>query len=453
MKKSVFVVLSLAVTAALALSVDDPRSTISLPITLTSSDSIQQLTVPTPMVAGSYSPDLSDIVITNAEGQNVPMAWIPADVSVQQRTHALKPHALTKTAISNNDYTQIQLNNGDINITTSKSNEAKSTVVGALLDARTLPAGEYTVGLLLDISTAEGQIVPLTIERSTDLKTWQTLAETAVVRLPDSQSATRIDVPATATHGQYIRIQWSESHTVNVTSTTLINQTTQQPATQRFDLSLSAAADTWTAHLPAVLQNQSAKLTLHTQTNNVNVPVNIHLKDGSYETYNNSIKPNAQTVLFRLTQNGQTLTNSGLNLTVPKDKRILTLIPAKGLSLPADIKASFEIPIRRVAFITSGSAPYSLRYKNHDAQTTRPIASLLPNYQTGDADKLPVATISAESVTAVFANQPDLMTATQHADASAAQKNYWLWGVLVGGVLLLVGMVLVIMKQMNRKND
>jgi hypothetical protein len=141
--------------------------------------------VPTPVVAGSYSPDLTDIVITNAGGQNVPMAWIPVDASLKQLSHTLKAHALTQTAISNNDYTQIQLNNGDISITNSKSNTPNSTVVGALLDARTLPAGEYTVGITLDIQTPAGQIVPLTIERSTDLNQWQPLAETAVVQLPD----------------------------------------------------------------------------------------------------------------------------------------------------------------------------------------------------------------------------------------------------------------------------
>jgi hypothetical protein len=454
MKKSLFVALSLAVTTTLGLSMPDPRLTITLPITLASSDSIHQLTVPTPIVAGSYSPDLTDIVITNAEGQNVPMAWIPVDASLKQLSHTLKARALTQTAISNNDYTQIQLNNSDISITTNKVNTSSSTVVGALLDARALPAGEYTVGLTLDIQTPAGQIVPLTIERSTDLNQWQPLAETAAVQLPDNPPTTRIDIPATDVHGQYLRISWTESNAVTLTNATLINQTTQQATTQKIDLHPTPAdSGALAAYLPAVLQHHPSKLTLHTETNNINVPVNIGFRDKYQETYGDTVKPAAQTVLFRLTQNGQTFTNSGINLSVPKDKNTLTLAAPKGQQLPSDLKASIELPIRRIAFIASGSAPYTLRYKNDTNPTARPIASLLPNYQTGDADKLPLASISAESVTTAFNTHPELINAAQHADQSTSRKNYWLWGVLIGGVLLLTGMVLVIMKQLNKKQN
>lgn len=454
MKKSIFVALSVVITTALALSeAVDTRTTISLPITLTSSDSIAQLTVPAPMIAGSYSPDLNDIVITNAQGQLVPMAWIPVNASLKQLSHPLKSHALTQTAISNNDYTQIQLNNGDINITTNKSNAPSNTVIGALLDVRTLPAGEYTVGLTLDIQTPAGQIVPLTIERSTDLNQWQTLTETAVVQLPDNPPTTRIDLPATDVHGQYLRIRWTESNAVTLTNATLINQTTQQTTTQKIALHLTSTdSGALAAYLPVVLQHQPFKLTLHTETNNINVPVNIGFKDKFQETYGDTVKPATQTVLFRLTQSGQTLTNSGINLSVPKKKNILTLTPPKGQQLPSDLKASIELPIRRVAFIASGNAPYTLRYKNDTEQTARPIANLLPNYQTGDADKLPIATISAEAVNSAFAAHPELNTA-QHLDKSATRKNHWLWGVLIGGVLLLASMVLIIMKQMNKKSD
>ena len=48
---------------------------------------------------------------------------------------------------------------------------------------------------------------------------------------------------------------------------------------------------------------------------------------------------------------------------------------------------------------------------------------------------------------------PQLINAAQHAGQSTTRKNYWLWGVLIGGVLLLTGMVLVIMKQLNKKQN
>jgi hypothetical protein len=94
-----------------------------------------------------------------------------------------------------------------------------------------------------------------------------------------------------------------------------------------------------------------------------------------------------------------------------------------------------------------------LRYKNDTNPTARPIASLLPNYQTSDADKLPLASISAESVTTAFNTHPELINAAQHTVPYTSRKNYWLWGVLIGGVLLLTGMVLVIMKKLNKKQN
>ncbi|GHA71523.1 hypothetical protein GCM10009007_10440 [Formosimonas limnophila] len=94
-----------------------------------------------------------------------------------------------------------------------------------------------------------------------------------------------------------------------------------------------------------------------------------------------------------------------------------------------------------------------MRYKNDTNPTARPIASLLPSYQTGDANQLPLASISAESVTTTFNTQPELINAAQHSDQPTSRKNYSLWGILISGVLLLTGMVLVIMKQLNKKQN
>ena len=456
MKKTIsMVALSLMVTTALGLSRSDPYNSIKLPITLNSSDSIQQLTVPMPVIAGSRSPELSDIVITNAQGQTVPMAWIPVDAPLQARSHTLKAHALTQAAMSNNDYTQIQLNSDEVRINVTRNNPASnSAVVGALLDARALSADAYVTRITLDLQTPVGQIVPLTLEYSSDLQNWQALANTGVVQLAGDSKTTTLDISPTRLRGQYVRIRWPENIAVTLTEAQLSSQNQQTPLTAQIDWPLSAEqGGTFSAYLPAVVRHQPFVLHLSTAMDNTNIPVNIVLSEPAATSYAvDNIRPSAQTVLFRLTQNGQTITNSPIQL-MGKNSARLSLLPPKAQQLPSDLKASIELPIRRVAFIASGSAPYTLHYAENTTSTTRPIASLLPNYQTGDADKLPVANISAESVAAVLGAHAEFIGANSHDEASQNRKNYGLWAVLIGGVLLLLGMVLVIMKQMKKKVD
>ncbi|GHA71516.1 hypothetical protein GCM10009007_10430 [Formosimonas limnophila] len=189
------------------------------------------------------------------------------------------------------------------------------------------------------------------------------------MQLPDTPPTTRIDLPATDVHGQYLRISWTESNAVTLTNATLINQTTQQATTQKIDLHLTSAdSGALAAYLPAVLQHHPSKLTLRTETNNINVPVNIGFRYKYQETYGVTVETAAQTVLFRLTQNGQTFTNSGINLSVPKNKNILP--PPKTNNFPLTSKPASSCPS------TASASSLAAAHLTHCAIKMTPIQLL-----------------------------------------------------------------------------
>ncbi|MGL4768371.1 MAG: DUF3999 family protein [Formosimonas sp.] len=431
-------------TSALALSMPDPHKTLQLPIVLNSTDSVHQLTVPTRMLVNSYSPHLHDMVVVNGQGQTVPMAWLPVAQPLQRRTHTLQAYLLSSDALQRNDYTQIQLNNGQVNITQSSTNTAHTLAVGALLDARQLPAGEYTAAVQLDIQTPAGQIVPLTLESSTDLRNWQTLAEAGVVQLPEQHQAVSLAITPTQLHGQYIRIRWPQGQQVRLNTVTVTNQVEQQPSTQSMELSLHDRGTGGLAgYLPPVLAGQNIVLHLRTQVPNSNVPVWIGLKNDIQTTQKS--KPTQHTVVFHLTQNGQTVRNGPI-VVEHQQQNVIELSAPPGQNLPADLTASIELPVRRLVFVASGSAPYVLRFKEDNADATRPLSQLLPNGLA--VEQLPVAHIDAAQVEAAFRLPYDGVALPSEPQS---QKITWLWAALIGGVVLLAGMIAVIVRQLKRQ--
>jgi len=102
-----------------------------------------------------------------------------------------------------------------------------------------------------------------------------------------------------------------------------------------------------------------------------------------------------------------------------------------------------------LVFVTSGEGPFVLAAGRELARNKfLPLASVIPGYQPGAEDKLPQAEVAsvvggASAAEAAAASAP--VKTSPLADPSGARQG-WLWAVLIGGVILLVGMAWSLMR-------
>ena len=91
-------------------------------------------------------------------------------------------------------------------------------------------------------------------------------------------------------------------------------------------------------------------------------------------------------------------------------------------------------------FVASGQAPFTLAVgKKGAANVLLPASSLIPNYKTGDEQKVSEATIDGT------VDMPNLNSAS----LASSKRSIILWVVLVFGVLALAGVAWSIIKQLK----
>ena len=150
----------------------------------------------------------------------------------------------------------------------------------------------------------------------------------------------------------------------------------------------------------------------------------------------------ADTVVYKLTTGGKTQSSGPVELlrVVTREIKIEADKKTPGFAAAPEVAVLFD-PVQLV-FLANGAGPFTLAVGAADASSAYlPLLSLMPGYQPGQENKLPLAALEsgAAAIVASGASSDGMPT-----------RSLVLWGVLIAGALALGAMAWALMKQSSR---
>ncbi len=472
--------LALPLTALSALSLplsgdgaaDQPQAyALRLPLTLAPGASLQRLALPAQVLVNLQTPNYSDVRIFNAQGQPVAMALARAEPSLatrQQRTLMAYPVLGPATAAGLDGLSlRIEERQGQrvVQINTGASNNAASAaappqLLGALLDARAV--SEPLVALALQADLPEGQPVTFSVQASRDLSHWRPLGQTVLfragaARLGESDMA--LDFADIKDH--YLRITWTGAAgqpveaAVRGATLTLSSGRVSSPPVEAA-LAPPALTDAHTLSFSLPFATPLTALRITPPGGDVLIPLRVLGRNERSQPWT----PLASSVLFRLQTAGGMQTSGPVALPGLAFRELQLKADAKtpGFSASPAIGLQFE-PVQ-IVFLASGSGPFVLAAgRAGTAGAYLPIASLLPDYRSGQENTLPLAQAelagqpgAAGTGAAPGLTAPLVVAAPSTGDALPL-RSWVLWAVLLLGVLALALMAGVLLRQMRQPSS
>lgn len=468
MKHHLPVFLYLAVCAALAASpslqaqgdkVTASAFAVQLPMKDVTVGGLHRVTLPAQVMVALQTPDYRDLRIFDANGQAMPMALtrLPSTQSQQQRMSLpAYPILGTTTAGAAQAFSLRVEESGSKRVlqidASGQPISGANKVVGALLDARAITHAAVAVDLQVEIPNA--QPIAFLLQASKNLQTWQTLADAVLYRVEGAQIATsnRLNFASFVVKDHYLRITWRDTLggevPVTVQGATLITAASQLRAPQ---VSATVAATHASAHdisfaLP--FATPLAALEIVPVGSNVLAPVRVFGRNDRSQGWRVLISG----VVYQLERAGQVQRSDRLDLGSASVREIKVEVDAKtpGFVSPPAINVWFEPT--QIVFLASGNAPYTLAAglgnSASGASAYLPMQSLIPGYESGVENKLPLVT-AAISLDAAGHATPVIAAAP--LSRFPPVRTLVLWGVLVAGALALALMAWVLMKQSGRR--
>ena len=321
--------------------------------------------------------------------------------------------------------------------------------IGALIDTRAVEPRIAAIDL--EATWPEARPVTFRVHGSTDLRQWQRLGEVTVYRF-DQQLVTpaRLVINGgVSLKGRYLRIDWGTDTDVRVAAARLESAREQLPG-RRVSAPLAlperAAKDANALEFRVPFATPLAALEIRAVAPNTLVPVDLYARQRPQEPW----APVSRQVVVALQHEGQLRRNPPLELGAASWREWRIEADARGgaFSQAPELTAWFA-PVNLV-FVTSGEGPFVLAAGRELARNKfLPLASVIPGYQPGAVDKLPQAEVASVvgggAAAAEAAATAAPVKTSPLADPSGARQG-WLWAVLIGGVILLVGMAWSLMR-------
>ena len=436
-------------TALHAADANSPAAyALRLPIALAPDAPLQRLQLPAQAMVQLQSSGYSDVRIFNAQGQPVPMALSSVATNPAERGQVKLMAFPILGAEVNTALDGLQLRieeqQGKRVVQLSTASGVASgaqKVLGALLDARDVKTP--VVAITLDADVPLAQPITFNVQASKDLKTWQQLADTVVFKTDAaSLGASTIELPMQELTGQYLRITWrgdnGQLSGVAVRSATLTTAAAGSVVTR-----VSAALATPVLITPHEFSfklpfaTPLAAMLIIPAGNNALVPVRVLGRNDRSQPW----ALLASTVIYKMTAGGKTQRSGPVALSgaAVNEIRIEADKNTPGFSAVPEVSILFD-PVQLV-FLASGEGPFTLAVGATKVPAAYlPLLSLMPGYQPGQENKLPLAMVQPGST------GPVVITSAV-ADGSMPTRSLVLWGVLMAGVLGLGAMAWVLTRQ------
>lgn len=412
------------------------------------SDPVYQTTLPKEVYQYSSGHHLSDLTITNAEGEAIPYAVVPhksiyPQMQVTEQTKPLVIFPMQTAASNSAETTNIQINTNDhqtnINVVSSE-NQGNSKPFFLFDLGKKHPA--FTK-LSLDWEGQEGKLLPVDVMTSQNLNDWTHVGDATLLKIAaNDQVIVQNNVSFnTAIKTRYLQIRPKDAtDSLALTSVHLeFNQVKDLPLPMLWQEILSVSKEQnqteTTIDFESPSRYPASHLRIELPQKNTITHVTI-LKRNSKDDPWRAVK---NTALYRLTKNEQQYTNKPIEIpnTTARYWRLRFSKTKGGIGNKNPLLSLGWVPDTMV-WNARGSAPYTLQVGDvNNTQNKVALSSLLKPNGMQKVQQLPVSNMS-------------LTEASQSLntwDRPKDNKRKWLWAGLLLGVAALASMVYSLLKQ------
>jgi hypothetical protein len=423
------------------------------PLQLPEGASLVRVELPAPALAKLQSADARDVRVFNAAGDPVPHAWItPATAAAKPledktRSYPALPLYTTTAASPPRGAVQVQISGerGRESVWVHLDGEpaAGARRLNAVLFAtreERQPLAAVDVQAQLPANTP----VRIRVSTSPDLATWTPApVRGRLFRFEGDGAPANLRLefnPPLALRERYLRLDWDAQDDVAITAVTGL-RVPAAPAPKRVRIELPPWHETeaGTADIVTGFATPLAAVVLAAPRDNTLVPVRVFGRNDNAQPW----RPLGQTVVYRLGNNGETMTNPPLELQ-GASARSLRIVATHGTTLaPAQLQVFAEFAPLQLVFVASGRGPFVLA-----AGRERSDAAALPmSTITGMLGERRIEDLPAAEVGAATEAQPGRWNSLWPGTAG---KPLMLWAVLGLGVLLLAAVAWSLLKQLNQ---
>ena len=441
----------LVASTAVAEQLSDYRT--QVPLTLSGEGPWYRLEVPMALRLAAHFGDLRDVRVFNAEGEAQAYA-LTAGAAEQSETR-------TATAVKWFPlYSDVDAPAGAPAIRVERTTSGTIVEVGPEAVTRTDQHDQVLRGWLLDASAVDAPLNTLSldwqsgkdgfqrfsIEASDDLQNWSRWDDGQVARLAfaDERIEQR-DISLPGQRARYLRLLWLAPQQAPQLTAAELSSTTHSrvPAPLSWSDALPSVAGKegeYSVDLPVPLPLELLRVEL-SQANTL-APVSVSTRRDAKDSW----QPLARGLLYRLPENGKEVIHDELQLPGQWVQHLRLQVDPRGggLGKAAPI-VRIGVRATQLVFLARGDAPYVLALGNANGKANSlPLATLIPGYDDQRLAKLGLA----KAGEAVASATP---SATAAPAASVDWQRYGLWGVLLVGVALLIGMALSLLRSQNAK--
>ena len=429
------------------------RATVSAP----AGSSIVRVALPPTSLAAMRSVDGADIRVFNASGALLPFALINAAAQTPQSTETIGPkipalpiYALESTSAST---PTLRIEEGPKGRVIQYSGSSAPTATtrearGLLFDTRSIEGDVRAVDLTGVLPV--GSIVKLSLDASTDLKTWRSLASDAPVfdfgaGAPSSRRV--VLASAQSLKNQYVRLTWSGAAPLPIDALQIVSANAAA-AVAPLRVEHGAPSNATDEAVEWTLSTGLRASAMHLQTSapNALMPVRILTRPRVGDPW----RVVTSTVVYRLNaaSAGGSNTNPSVALSAPLDMHV-RVEPHAGYRLAGvPLTLALEYPPMHAVFVASGNGPFVVASgKSALVSAALPVATVMPGYVSGAEYALPVLQAIAVGGTDAAGSG----AATSSAMPSWINKSTLLWAVLGLAVLVLGGLAISLLRAPVKK--
>jgi len=436
-------------TALLAHAEDLPDDFASqTPLTVSGDGPWYRLELPLSVQLQAQQGNLNDVRIFNADGQAQPYALT---VSQPQQTEDQQPVSVKWFPLYNRDDARdaeptIRVErtpNGTlVEVQPQSEIEAGEEILrGWLLDTSAINAPLDQ--LIIDWNTEREGFQRFSIEASDDLQHWQRWGEGQVARLSFSDEVVeQREVPLPGRTARYLRLLWKNPQSAPVLTSAQLLSTHPGVLPLTWSPAITGRTEkpgVYIWPLPVALPIQRMKVDL-LQANSL-APATLYGRRDA----NGQWRQISDGLLYRLTQNGQDVTQDEMELTGEVVQQLKLEVDERGGGLGAETpRLSVAVRATQVVFLGRSAPPYTLAVGNKTISGANlPLSTLVPGITEQKLTALGSATLTSIPVTAAAP-----LTVAEGPDF----KRMGLWAVLVVGVLFLGWMALSTLKASKKSH-
>lgn len=461
---TVFVASSASAQSVKQLSLNDMAATMRVQ-PQANGGSLQRIPLPADLIMHSQSADLNDLRLFKTSGEPVPFALRSSETEATTTTAtkvALKAFAIResgKPVVAGNAAIRIEARGDDMSVFIDRTVGGSTStneggIAGVLLDTRAI-AGVMT-SIEFDMDLPPNQIVPLTVEASANLSSWDVIANArSVYRFSDAgaPSLTAFDLSSGAEiKGRYLRVTWPDqknSSAIVIRGATLAMASSQRVliAQPRRNLGTPTAATTHAQEWQLASPLRLRALALTTEQTGTLLPITVLGRDGDKQPWRRL----ADTVLFKLeladpaSNKNIVSTNAPLALGNISIRQLKIEAPANSAGISANlISAAIEYGAQEMIAAVNPSEELMLAVGANDAaRAALPLQTIVPNLTAQSVNTF--ALMTAPEAVKLY---PERLV-TSNAKSPNERKDFILWGALLLGVGVLAAMAWGTTKQLR----